>query len=147
MNLATAAHLNMLRALSAPIVLTIDAEKNKFDLEFNDNYSYKFKDEKDRNIVKMKDIIRNILTRHFDVSLATEIARAAHEDREACGYMPDADHSLVFWLCNNNRAGRIAVELARAEIDAAIAADNAIRQSRYQTYRTMCESGVAVPPA
>ncbi len=93
-------------------------------------------------IVPLNVIYLEILRNIYPVALAQEIRTAAAAKRRVCA--GDKKRPLHDWL--DSAAQILAVEMARPQIEAVIAADNARRLAEYEAYRAACEQGVAVPP-
>ena len=94
--------------------------------------------------------IRTIVASYTDEAQRREIIAAAGESRPAhvC-FGVDLTEQSEDGVAGYRRAyplGAARWELARPEIDAAIAAHNAATRAAFETYRLACAQGVAVPP-
>lgn len=132
MNEKTLKHLNKLEKLSHPILLSPE-------------FSVDPSDQARKLWPALTDVARN----YEPEMVRQEIIRAAQTRQQAdsCNpswpycYATDARYSAIPWAATKRQW-----ELARAELDAVIAADNAQRLAAYEAYRVACEQGVAVPP-
>ena len=130
---ATAHHLNRLRLLSRPIESSTNGGWPDFTCpdDIRDNVA---------------GIANAILVRHRPAAQAAEIRAAAKEGRIAETTAAAFVRDVYGVRIRDTGLVRALWGIAKDEVLAAFAADNARRLAEYEAYRIACEQGVAVPP-
>lgn len=139
MNAATANHLSALRTAAEPIV----------DLGPDERHACRYRAGGDRIWGYVVSLMEPIFARHDAAAQAAHIRAAAAANDSASSWRHTNHHidPDTAGLDVSSGFGKELWELARGEVEAAIAADNAVRAATYEAYRLACEQGVAVPPA
>lgn len=139
MNVQTAEHLNYLRDRARPVELSSNCVPTGDVLFTHGQVS--------AIAQSLSATIDNILAANESAIVAAEIRDAAHERREAS--VLHVAFSPYWWHSHDEIPWDFTRRLwiaCRPQIEAAIAADNAVREAEYEAYRLACEQGVAIPP-
>ena len=132
-----AEHLTLLFRRSAPITVSYPPDDHK-DGHRNPTWTQKS--------LKWEDIlaiIEPIALAAMPAALDEEIRAAARERREASGYachVSYASANSVSWHPYGGFA-MILWDMCRPQVEAAIAADNAVRLAKYEAYRRRANRG------
>jgi len=141
MNESTAKNLNRLRQLAEPITIEFGRDGRITMRPFPQG-------QKSHPLV---EVANAILDRHAPAAQAAEIRAAAQERRNASTMRYRLnfvdDYPTAFVTCYEGGLGPILASMAKPELEAAVAAENARTCAEYEAYRMACAQGVAVPPA